>query len=385
LAVRPQNGPIRVVYCIDNMQLGGTELNAVRTAERLDRSRFSVSVVCLRDSGPLMQRYAKAGIPVHAFPMSSMWGYSALRQGLRLWRLLRSERAEVVHSHDAYTSVYGTFWARLAGVRGVIASRRSWHSPHLQGRIMQANRLAYRLADRVIGNSPSVARLVETEGGVPSSRVVTIPNFLDAQAFDAIPAEERAREFRALGVPDDAFVIGIVARLTPVKDHGTLLRAIALLRTRIPTLHAILVGDGPERDRIVALANELGVTSLVHFAGERPPVPNLHGLFDVSVLSSTSEAFPNSILEAMAASRPVVATDVGGNADAVREGETGLLVPAATPEALANAIARLHADASLRAALGAAGHAAALAGYGAPAVIEQVERLYQELAGRSVA
>jgi glycosyltransferase involved in cell wall biosynthesis len=385
LAVRPQNDPIRVVYCIDNMQLGGTELNAVRTAERLDRSRFSVSVVCLRDTGPLMERYAAAGIPVHAFPMSSLWGYSALRQGLRLWRLLRAQRAEVVHSHDAYTSVYGTLWARLAGVRGVIASRRSWHSPHLQGRIMQANRLAYRIADRVIGNSPSVARLVETEGGVPSSRVVTIPNFLDAQAFDAIPAEERARLFRALAVPDDAFVVGIVARLTPVKDHGTLLRAIAILRTRIPQLHAILVGDGPERERVVALSAELGVSDIVHLAGEQPPVPNLHGLFDVSVLSSTSEAFPNSILEAMAASRPVVATDVGGNADAVREGLTGLLVPAASPEALADAIGRLYADPSLRTALGTAGRAAALSGYGASAVIAQVESLYQELAGRSVA
>ena len=373
------------MYCIDNMQLGGTELNAVRTAERLDRRRFSVSVVCLQDSGPLMERYANAGIPVHSFPLSSFWGTSGLRQGLRLWRLLRSERIDVVHSHDAYTSIFGTFWARVAGVRGVIASRRSWHSPHLQGTIMRANRLAYRLAHRVIGNSPSVARLVETEGGVPSSRVVTIPNFLDPQAFDVIGPDERAHLLRELAVPDGAFIIGIVARLTPVKDHSTLLRAIAALRADVPSLHAILVGDGPERARLTEEARSLGIETIVHFAGERAPLPNLHGLFDVSVLCSTSEAFPNSILEAMAASRPVVATKVGGNPDAVREGVTGLLVPAADAKALAAAIVRLHGDPTLRSRLGAAGHAAATAGYGAPAVIAQVERLYEELAQRSVA
>ncbi|MEO8560560.1 MAG: glycosyltransferase [bacterium] len=367
------------------MQLGGTELNAVRTAERLDRSRFSVSVVCLRDTGPLMQRYANAGIPVHAFPMSSLWGASGLRQGLRLWRLLRSQRTEIVHSHDAYTSIYGTVWARMAGVRGVIASRRSWHSPHLQGRIMQASRLAYRLADRVVGNSPSVARLVETEGGVPSSRVVTIPNFLDPQAFDSIAAEERAALLGEFGVPDGAFIIGIVARLTPVKDHSTLLRAIASLRTRIPTLHAILIGDGPERPRLTSEVEALGLGAIVHFTGERPPLPNLHGLFDVSVLCSISEAFPNSILEAMAAARPVVATNVGGNPDAVRQGETGLLVARADDAALADAIFRLYSEPARRAAYGAAGRADAESGYGAPAVIEQVERLYEQLAGRSVA
>jgi glycosyltransferase involved in cell wall biosynthesis len=330
-----------------------------------------------------MQRYADAGIPVHTFPLTSLWGASGVRQGLRLRRLLRTERAEVVHSHDAYTSIYATFWARVAGVRGVIASRRSWHSPHLQGRIMQASRLAYRMADRVVGNSPSVARLVETEGGVPSSRVVTIPNFLDPQAFDRISKADRATLHAELGVPDGAFVIGIVARLTPVKDHTTLLRTIALLRSKIPSLHAILVGDGPERPRLAGETSALGLDGIVHFAGERPPAPNLHGLFDVSVLCSTSEAFPNSILEAMAASRPVVATNVGGNPDAVREGVTGLLVPAADPDALAAAIFRLYQSPEERTRFGEAGRVVARDGYGAPAVIDQVGRLYEQLAGRS--
>jgi len=385
LAVRSSGDPIRVVYCIDNMQLGGTELNAVRTAERLDRRRFAISVVCIRANGPLMARYHDAGIPVHPFPMRSLLGPRAVQQAIRLIRLFRSERTDVVHSHDAYTSVFATICARVAGVRGVIASRRSWHSPHLQGRIMRANRVAYRFAHRVVGNSPSVSRLVETEGGVPASRIVTIPNFLDPQSFEPLANEDRRRLLDEFGVPAGSFVVGIVARLSAVKDHATLLRAIASLVPTIPTLHCVLVGDGPERGRIDALARELGIADRVHLAGERPQLPNLHGLFDVSVLCSTSEAFPNSVLEAMAASRPVVATAVGGTPDAVRDEETGLLVPPSDPSRLAGAISRLFEDPSLRAELGHAGCAAARSCYSASAVIGQVEALYTGLAGRAVA
>jgi glycosyltransferase involved in cell wall biosynthesis len=367
------------------MQVGGTELNAVRTAERLDRRRFAVSVMCIRDSGPLMARYKAAGIPVQTFPMKSLLGLEAMQQAARLIGFLRRERIDIVHSHDAYTSVYGTLCARLAGVRGVIASRRSWYSPHLQGRILRANRFAYRFADRVVANSPSVSRLVETDAGVPASRIVTIPNFLDPQAFEPIPPGDRRHMLDELGVPEGAFVVGIVARLSPVKDHGTLLRAIASVRDRIPALHCVLVGDGPERSAIEALATSLGIADIVHLAGERTQPPNLHGLFDVSVLCSTSEAFPNSVLEAMAASRPVVATDVGGTPDAIRQGTTGLLVPPSDPSRLADALVRLYHEPALRSKLGAAGCAAARSGYSADAVIGQVEALYTRLAGRASA
>jgi glycosyltransferase involved in cell wall biosynthesis len=308
-----------------------------------------------------------------------------MQQAVRLIRLLRREQVEIVHSHDAYTSVFGTICARLAGVPGVIASRRSWYSPHLQGRILRANRVAYRLAHRVLGNSPSVSRLVELEGGVAASRIVTIPNFLDAEAFEPMQPADRRRLLDELGVPEGAFVVGIVARLSPVKDHGTLLRAIASLRDRIPALHCVLIGEGSERPAIEALADSLGIRSIVHLAGERTQRPNLHALFDVSVLCSTSEAFPNSVLEAMAAARPVVATDVGGTPDAVHEGTTGLLVRPSDPSRLADAILRLYEEPALRKKLGNAGCVAARAGYSADAVIGQVEALYTLLAGRRVA
>jgi glycosyltransferase involved in cell wall biosynthesis len=364
------------------MQLGGTELNAIRTIEHLDRDRFSVIAVSLQDQGPLLARYADAGVPVHVFTMKSLYSARAVQQGLRLAALFRRERIDIVHSHDAYTSVYATIWARVARVRAVIASRRSWHSPHLQGRILQANRVAYRHVDVVVGNSPSVSELVRTEGGVVDGRSITIPNFLDDAAYQELAPAEKRRHLAELGVPEGAFVVGILARLAPEKDHPTLFRAVELLKDRIPDLHLVLVGGGPERPALESLARSMQLTSRIHFAGQRSPTPNLHSLFDVSVLCSTSEAFSNSILEAMAVGRPMIATDVGGNPDAVQHDKTGLLVPAGDHAKLAEAIERLHSDPAYRLALGEGGRAEARRSYHSTAVIPQVEALYTRLGAR---
>ena len=123
-----RSGRIRILYCIDNMRVGGAELNALRTAERLDRSRFDVSVARLSDGGPLADRYAAAGIPIFPFPIANLFGARAIREGARFARFLSARRIDVVHSHDMYDNVFATLWARVAGAPVVIASRRWWHS-----------------------------------------------------------------------------------------------------------------------------------------------------------------------------------------------------------------------------------------------------------------
>src|SRR5437773_12509235 len=141
----------RVMFCIDNMQIGDTELNAVRTAERLDRARFDLSVICLQETGPLMARYEAAGIPVVPFPLNHLYGLNAVRQGLRLTALLKRRHVDIFHAHDFYSNIFGTTWARFAGTPVVIASRRWWAPPRRSQRF--ANRVASRLAYRVLANS----------------------------------------------------------------------------------------------------------------------------------------------------------------------------------------------------------------------------------------
>ncbi|MFN2400263.1 MAG: glycosyltransferase [Gemmatimonadaceae bacterium] len=380
-ATGPPRKRIRVVFCLDNMTIGGTELNAVRTAERLDRSRFDLSVACLQEEGPLLARFERAGIPVVVFPIDSLYGPRTLLQGIRLTRYLARERVDVVHSHDHYNSIFATICARAAGTPAVIASRRWLEPPRQEHELL--SRMAYRLAHRVLANSASVATHLTDSQRVRSSRVVVIPNFVDESAFEPIPPGSKHDLRRALGIPGDAPVVGIVANLSAVKDHATLLRAMAELRPRWPTLHLILVGDGPCRADLSALVDILGLKGTVHFAGLQTSPWNLHHAFDVSVLCSISEGFSNSIVEAMAAGRPVVATNVGGNQDAVTAGLTGLLVPPRDPPRLAAAIEELLRNPELRRTMGWAARERAAMEFTAATVVRSLESLYYSMLTRT--
>jgi glycosyltransferase involved in cell wall biosynthesis len=374
---------VRVAFCIDNMGIGGTELNALRTAERLDRSRFDVSVVCLQEQGPLLARYRKQGIPVLTLPLGRLHGITALRQGARLARYLATRQVDIVHSHDVYNNIFATAWARVARTPVVIASRRWWDDVPRPG-LRVVNRYAYRFADCVIANSRTVGDLLVTDDGVHSERVAVVSNFVDEPAFAPLAhaGSNPGALLGALGVPPGSLVVGCIAGLRPIKDHESLITAIASLRPRWPALHLVLVGDGEARPSLERRTRELGLTDVVHFAGVRPNEPNLHHLFDISVLCSLSEAFPNSIVEAMAAGKPVVATRVGGIVDAVVDGQTGLLVAPRQPAALAGAIERLLIDPALRRHWGDAAARHARAQFHANHVLPSLESLYDRLLAR---
>jgi glycosyltransferase involved in cell wall biosynthesis len=369
---------IPVVFALDNMRVGGTELNAVRTAELLDRRRFDLRVVCLSGEGPLSERYRRMGIPVVTLPLTSLYGKSMLSNGRQFSRYIRQERIQIVHAHDMYSNIFVTPWARLASAPVVITSRRWWHS--LPNRKLQiGNRAAFRMASAVLANSPQVARSVEETEGVPSNRVWVVSNFVDDSAYQPLSDAERSDTRAAWGLPGDALVVGCVARLVPVKDHGTLIRAFATLRSNDPRLRLVLVGDGESRPQLESLASALGVTESTIFTGELRGGGNHHRMFDISVLCSLSEGFPNSLVEAMAAGVPIVATSVGGNIDAVIEGMNGLLVPVQSPEALAAALGNLIADPVRRVAMGEAGRERARTQYGATEAVKSLETMYERL------
>ena len=373
--------PLRVAFCIDNMNIGGTEMNAVRTAGRLIHLGVDLRVFSLASEGPLLARYAELGVPVETLPIRRLYGRAALDGGFRLLASLRREAIEVVHAHDFYSNIFVAPWARLAGA-GFIASRRWWEGPDRRAQ-RWANRASYALAHRVLANSDGVADLLIGAERVRRSGVVVIPNFLDDEAFEPPPPGWTEALARDLGLPAERLVVGVVASLSPIKDHATLLRAVAALAGRWPTLHLVLVGaDAGSRPSLAALAAELGIADRAHFAGLLPSAPSPHHLFDISALTSVSEGLPNSLLEAMASGRPVVATRVGAIPDAVVEGQTGLLVPAGDPAAVAGALDSLLGDPAWRQRAGAAGRARARERYSAAAAIGRLIALYHELARR---
>lgn len=368
---------IRLVYYLDTLDYGGTELNAVRTAESLDPARVRLHVVHTHAEGPLLARYRALGVPMRHLPFTSLAGSDYWNQGRALRDMLREWKADVFHSHDLYGNMFGVPWARLAGVPAVIASRRWWDStPRRSHRL--ANRWTSRLAHYVTANSAAVGRLVVAEG-IAESRLRVFPNFIEPEAFASEPDGWRRDALAALGVPEGAIVIGTVGRLEPVKDQATLLRAFARLTGAGASAHLVLVGDGSARASLEALARELGIKSRTHFAGARPSRPNSHQLFDIAALPSLSEGFPNSLVEAMAAGRAAVATPVGGVTEAITHGESGLLVPVSDPTALAAALQQLVDDPDERARLGAAARVRARLLFDRDAVITSLTEWYCSL------
>ncbi len=369
---------IRVAYCLDSFAIGGTELNAVRTAEALDPERIELSIFYLQNRGPLRSRYERLGVPMTHFPIPNLYSPRTAVQGVRLARLLRRETVDVVHSHDIYCNIFVVPWVRTLTSCSVIASRR-WGHEASRRELGTINRWSSLLAHRVLANSSAVAGLLAREEAVPRKKIVEIPNFLSDNAFEVSDEAVRIAQRGAWGLPGGAFVIGIVARLSPVKNHVLLLRAVAQLDARF---HLVVIGDGPLRAELEERARQLQIESRVHFAGEVISHRNLHEVFDASVLCSLSEGFPNSLIEAMAAGRPVVATPVGGVTDAVTHGVTGLLVPVDDPAPLVDALRTLEADPQLRTRLGAAGREAVRMNFSQETVIEKLTVLYEILSGR---
>ena len=366
---------IRVGYCIDSLDIGGTELNAVRTAEALDRQRFQVTVFHLQRSGPLLERYQALGVELVHVPIARLYSLRTALQGLRFLRLLRRKRIQIVHTHDLYTNIFAAPWARLAGCR-IIASRR-WLDATPRAGLVPLNRWSYRCAHRIVTNSTLAARRLVDKERVPAERIVELPNFLEERAFRHVTAEARDARRRSWGIPQDAFVVGAVARLAPVKNHAMLLRALARLADDV---HLVLVGDGPSRATLEDLARSLQVAWRVHFTGRLVETTNLHQFFDVSVLCSRNEGFPNVVIEALAAGCPVVATPVGGVPEVIVDRRSGLLVPVDEPDALAARLEELRQDMELRRRLAEEGIACVRTKYHESTVIAQLETLYRDLA-----
>jgi glycosyltransferase involved in cell wall biosynthesis len=367
---------IRVAYVIDTFMIGGTELNAIRTLETLDRDRFEVTVFHFSGDGPLRSRYEALGVRMIHLTISGFRSLATLREGWRFGLLLRRLGIQVVHSHDVYTNIFAAPWARVLGRCGVLASRR-WFYDVPRPALNALNRWSYLFAHRVLANSGSVARLLVDQERLPLQKIVEIPNFLSEAAFSSLDPVARVQQRTAWGIPAAAYVVGIVARLRPVKNHAMLLKAIQALDN---DTHLVAVGDGPELGSLKLLAKELGISSRVHFVGTITSSENLHQYFDASVLCSSSEGFPNSVIEALAARCPVVATRVGGVPDVVEDNVTGILIASSDVGALTESLSRLRLNPRLGARFGEIGVVRIRAGYSMQAVIPRLQDLYVYLA-----
>lgn len=341
---------------------GGTERQMTELIRRLDRSRWSVHVATFRRAGAWFGRVAEAAASVAEFPVTSFKSADTLRHMRTFARWCRDERIAVVHTAELYSNIFGLPAAALAGVPVRIANRRELNPDKSLGQIA-VQRAAYALAHRVVANSNAAAERLRFEK-VPARKIAVIPNGLQCDRFE--PRVERSRLRRVI----------VVANLRSEKGHDVLIEAAVDVLRRVPDVRFECVGGGPEHDRLRALAASRGVAHAFTFAGHCDDVPRRLAAADAFVLPSRSEAFPNAVLEAMAAGLPIVASAVGGILELVDDGRTGLLAPAGDPGALAAALLRVFDDPARAHALGRAARADAEARYSFDRMVDAFDRLY---------
>ncbi len=361
----------RVLFVIDELDVGGTEQQLLELVKRLDRRRYAPMVCCFRP-GRVSREIGALGVPV--VTIRKRWKVDPFLV-LSLTRLMRRERIDLVQTYLFTSNTWARLAAILARVPVIVSSERNvdiWE-PAFKRRL---GCWLDRWTAVTIVNSEAVKDYLSLKG-LPRKKLRVIYNGVDPERFEPSATPETIRT--ELGIPADHAVVGLVARLEPQKDPHTFLRAAAIVAAKCPAVSFLVVGGGTLERELPGLARELGIADRVIFTGPRRDVPELLAGCDVSVISSLKEGMSNSVMESMAAGKPMVATRVGGNAELIQNGETGLLIPPGDPSSLAGAIQRLLDNASLAQAMGRRAKIRMAERFSVDAMVEAIQWLYAHL------
>jgi len=365
---------IRLMQITHDLAIGGLQRVVATLCQNIDRDRFDVSVLCLRSLGPFAADIECLGIEVVLVPQKATTDYLSF---LKVARILRSLRIDVIHTHNTQPFVDGTLGALLAGVKTVVHTDHARPFPDKR-RYMIAERAMSWRAYRVVGVSEHTSRNLVSYEKISRRKIETIPNGIDGARFDV--EIDKIQKRREMGIAGDGPVIGLGVRLTSQKGITYLLKAMPEIVRRCPGVTLVVAGEGPLDDDLKSEASALGTGPNVRFVGPRLDVPELLKLFDVYVLPSLWEGLPMVLLEAMAAGCPIVATDVGGVSAAIHTGVNGVLVAPEDPDAIADAVINLLKDENLRQRYAVASREVFRKRFSAQIMTRAYERLYQRLA-----
>lgn len=374
---------LKVIYTIGSLELGGAESQMVLLIRELKKRGWRGELFVLEAKGPFKSILEQDGIPIHdgGYDSEARKGvkvFLLLRAVFRFWRLVRRVRPDALHAYLQMTNFIGALVGRAAGVRKVITSRRALGTHQDRHPYRKwLDRIANALSDHVTVNSNAVGQDTIFRDRIAPEKLVLIRNGLD---FGRFSGQERASDAarKNLGLGGDEFGIIKVGNLIPYKGHADLVNALPKVLEKRTNVRLFLVGEdrGIQAD-LERLASSLGVSDRVHFLGRRNDVPSLLMAMDLYVMASHEEGSSNALLEAMAAGLPIVATDVGGNREALEDGRAGMLVPPHDPGSLALAIGKLLDDDVLRSQVAAKAKSCAQA-YGIPKMVEAHIRLYSQ-------
>jgi glycosyltransferase involved in cell wall biosynthesis len=368
----------KVFFLLDSLNVGGTETQAVELARRLDSVRYDVTLGCLRARGPLLEKLTGSAVDLREFyPKGGFDSPGGIYQMLRLAMFLRRGSFQIVHTHDLYANLLGIPAAVLARVPVIISSQRDLaHLDLYRTRRRVWLRRLQNLSTAVLTNANAVREALAAEKHIAAGKIRVIYNGVDVERFGA---KTRDHSWLAPNAERERWIVLVGNMHSEVKGHPCLIAAASTVAREFPGVRFVLAGDGEQRQNFEQQVAQLGLQNNFLFLGRRDDVPRILASCDIAVLPSKAEGLPNAVLEYLAAGLPTVASRVGGNAEIVQDGKTGLLVPTDNPSALAEALLRLLRDPGFAANLGNRGREYVISEFSFRRMIENTDQLYTEL------
>jgi len=355
-----------------DLAIGGLQQVVVNLCRSIDRSKFDISVLCLRDLGEFVPDVENLGLKVHYLPQKE--NGTDYFSFLKVAKILRQEKIDVIHTHNTQPFVDGTIGAMLAGVKTVVHTDHARSFPD-KGRYMFAEWLMSHYAFKVVGVSDHTSTNLTKYEKISPKKIMTIENGIDGSRFEV--KIDRDKKRREIGIKNDGPVIGLGVRLAEQKGITYLLQAMPRVIQSFPDITLVIVGDGDLKTGLQDEAAQLGLQDNVLFLGPRLDIPELLQLFDIYVLPSLWEGMPMVLLESLASGCPVIATDVGGVSKVINHGENGLLVKSKSPQQLAEAIMSLLSNSTLREQFAVRGLEIFKSKFSSDIMTRSYERLYQ--------
>lgn len=380
---------LRVLRAITRLNIGGPAIHTILLTRGLQNDRFaSVLVTGLEgpSEGSMRDLAAKHGVTPRVLNElgREVSPLNDLRATLAMYRMIRRSRPHIVHTHMAKAGTAGRLAAKLAGVPIIVHTfhGHTFHSywgPVKSAVFLQIERTLGSWTDRIVAVGDAQKADIAQYGVAPLNKILTIP--LGLEIDQMLDAEQHRGRLRAeLGLDSSRPLVGIVARLVPIKAHEVFLEAAVSIRAARPDATFLIIGDGERRAELESMAQRLGVADVTRFLGWRADMRDVYADLDVVTLCSNNEGSPVALIEALAAGRPVVSTRVGGVPNVVHDGESGLLVPPRDPAAFSEAIVSLLRDPARAAILGLAGRAEVYPKHSSGRLVQDIERLYLDLA-----
>jgi len=364
-----------ILHLSETSEPGGSETVLAYIAKNLDSGRYD-SLVCLLSEGWLTGYLRQLGVRYEI--IENRLSYDPLFL-IKLVRLIKREKVALVHAHEFMMNVYGSVAARLAGTPMIGTIHGKVYFTEKRSRIA-AYKLAVAASSRIIAVSEDLKKYFMENIGLKTDRkILTLYNGIDVDRYKPSAKSDALRS--QLGIPADAILAGTVGSLFKVKAFDQLVRAAEINHESNPRFRLLIAGEGTEESNLGKLIDDLGLRDIVILTGFRKDVPDLLNLFDLYVCSSLSEGLSLSILEAMAAGRPIVATKVGGNPELIADGDNGYLVPSGNPGALAEKMRILIDSEPKRIAMGQRNRRIAEEKFSLKKMINNYQNLYEELFG----